>query len=221
MIPEGLRSGGRRRGTPEGASAPKAGDGSDSGAAEHVASPGKTPATTVLSASAIRWSVPVNEDPRCGLIIPTSSGIAFLPLAVASLRMHRIEDADVLIVDNAWTDGTEDGLAAEAARDPRVIRSKPSLRRRSGSTRLGPMSASATPIAFKSARVETFEERPSTLGRRATSIDGHTISRWPRTQSWSPSRSTVPGPRRSSLRGTRCKKRMASLPRKFLACKGG
>ncbi len=63
----------------------------------------------------------MNLNPRCSVIIPTYNCLDLLPLAVASVRMQGVEDVEILIIDDASTDGTADWLAAEASRDPRVI----------------------------------------------------------------------------------------------------
>ena len=63
----------------------------------------------------------MNRDPRCSVIIPTYNCLDYLPSAVASVKMQGIDDIEILVVDDASTDGTGAWLAAEALRDPRVV----------------------------------------------------------------------------------------------------
>ncbi len=63
----------------------------------------------------------MSPNPRCSVIIPTYNCLELLPLAVASVRMQGIEDIEILVVDDASIDGTAEWLAAETARDPRLI----------------------------------------------------------------------------------------------------
>ena len=63
----------------------------------------------------------MSKDPRCSVIIPTYNCLDLLPLAVASVRMQGVEDIEIIVIDDASTDGTGEWLAAESARDPRVV----------------------------------------------------------------------------------------------------
>ena len=72
----------------------------------------------------------MNANPRCSVIIPTYNCLDLLPHALASVRMQAVEDVEILIIDDASTDGTGEWLAAEAARDPASCRCTPSARGR-------------------------------------------------------------------------------------------
>ena len=58
----------------------------------------------------------MNANPRCSVIIPTYNCLDLLPVAVASVRMQGVQDVEILIIDDASTDGTAEWLAAEMAR---------------------------------------------------------------------------------------------------------
>ncbi len=56
--------------------------------------------------------------PRCSVILPTYNRIGTLPRAVASVLAQDMPDFELLIVDDASTDGTQDWLKAQT--DPRI-----------------------------------------------------------------------------------------------------
>jgi glycosyltransferase involved in cell wall biosynthesis len=60
------------------------------------------------------------SGPLVSILIPTYNGERFLGAALESALAQTYEDIEVVIADDASTDGTADILAAAAARDPRV-----------------------------------------------------------------------------------------------------
>ena len=63
----------------------------------------------------------MSPSPRCSIIIPTYNCLDLLPAAIASVWMQDVDDIEILVIDDASTDGSAEWLAAEASRDPRVI----------------------------------------------------------------------------------------------------
>lgn len=65
--------------------------------------------------------------PRLSIIIPTRDCLAYLPEAIASIRAQedgsaiRPGEIEIVVVDDGSTDGTGPWLAAEAARDLRLV----------------------------------------------------------------------------------------------------
>ncbi len=58
--------------------------------------------------------------PRISVGIPVYNGEAYLPAALDALLAQDVEDFEIIISDNASTDGTEAICRAYAARDPRI-----------------------------------------------------------------------------------------------------
>ena len=77
--------------------------------------------SSVSAASAMPGDRPMSPSPRCSVIIPTYNCLELLPLAVASVRMQGVDDIEILVVDDASTDGTPNGWRPKPPRDPRVI----------------------------------------------------------------------------------------------------
>ncbi|RBP16099.1 glycosyl transferase family 2 [Roseiarcus fermentans] len=90
----------------------------------------------------------MNADPRCSVIIPTYNTLDLLPHAVASVRMQGVEDIEILVIDDASTDGTAEWLAAEASRDPRVVPLHSERRGPSHTRNLAIFQARAPIVAF-------------------------------------------------------------------------
>ncbi len=58
--------------------------------------------------------------PRVTIVIPSYNYARFLPESIGSAAAQTIRDTEILVLDNASTDGTEDVVRAFAARDGRV-----------------------------------------------------------------------------------------------------
>jgi len=80
-----------------------------------------------------KWSLklgPCREDytdrrlsvPLVSVVIPTLRGRAWLPDCIAALRAQTLHDLEIIVVDNASTDGTREWLASQP--DLRVIRNE-------------------------------------------------------------------------------------------------
>jgi glycosyltransferase involved in cell wall biosynthesis len=59
--------------------------------------------------------------PRCSVIIPTYNCLEFLGNALEGVRLQRINDIEIIVVDDGSTDGSDHWLADQAKRDPRLI----------------------------------------------------------------------------------------------------
>ena len=64
-------------------------------------------------------TAPLASKPRASIVIVTFNNLLFTRLCLASVLAHT-DDAEVIVVDNASTDGTPDFLRDIAARNPRV-----------------------------------------------------------------------------------------------------
>ena len=60
-------------------------------------------------------------QPRLSVIIPSRNDLASLPRAVSSALALPLDRFEVIVIDDGSTDGTWEWLAAEAARDPRIV----------------------------------------------------------------------------------------------------
>ncbi len=60
-------------------------------------------------------------SPRLSVVIPTHNCLAYLPAALRSVQTLPLDALEIIVVDDGSTDGTPDYLAAEAARDPRIV----------------------------------------------------------------------------------------------------
>ena len=63
----------------------------------------------------------MDGQPRCSVVIPTYNSLELLKLAIATVRMQGIEDLEILVIDDASTDGTGEWLEHEAAKDLRIV----------------------------------------------------------------------------------------------------
>ena len=90
----------------------------------------------------------MNANPRCSVIIPTYNCLDLLRHAVASVRTQAVEDIEILIIDDASTDGTGEWLAAEASRDPRIVPLRTERKGPSFTRNLALFQARAPIIAF-------------------------------------------------------------------------
>lgn len=64
--------------------------------------------------------MPVETIPCVSIGMPVRNGERFLEGALASLRSQKLRDFELIISDNASTDGTEDLCRAAAVADPRI-----------------------------------------------------------------------------------------------------
>jgi glycosyltransferase involved in cell wall biosynthesis len=85
--------------------------------------------------------------PRCSVILPTHNRARTLPRAVASVLAQDVQDFELLIVDDASTDGTAEWLAGIA--DPRICVARlPNNQGPSAARNLGIDMASAPVLTF-------------------------------------------------------------------------
>jgi glycosyltransferase involved in cell wall biosynthesis len=84
--------------------------------------PGKSPPPASQRAI-ISDTVTMIAKPRCTVILPTFNRIATLPRAVASVLAQDMADFELLVVDDASTDGTDRWLAQQSDARIRVLRS--------------------------------------------------------------------------------------------------
>jgi glycosyltransferase involved in cell wall biosynthesis len=61
------------------------------------------------------------SDQKIQVYIPVYNDISFLPDAVSSVLAQRDVDVEVIVSDNASTDGTSEWLASAASREPRLV----------------------------------------------------------------------------------------------------
>ncbi len=90
----------------------------------------------------------MKRTPRCSVVIPTYNCLDFLPIAVASVWLQDIEDIEILVVDDASTDGTGAWLSREASRDARLIPLQGGGKGPGGTRNLAISQARAPIIAF-------------------------------------------------------------------------
>src|SRR4051794_37621137 len=74
------------------------------------------PASSDIACMAM--DLPAGAAPRCSVILPTYNRLRTLPRAVASVLAQDEPDFELIIVDDASTDGTQRWLATLA--DPRI-----------------------------------------------------------------------------------------------------
>lgn len=65
------------------------------------------------------------SDPLVSVVIPTMRGCSWLPACIAALRAQTFRDFEIIVVDNASSDGSAEWLAAQP--DVRVIRNESNL----------------------------------------------------------------------------------------------
>lgn len=63
---------------------------------------------------------PAGPPPRVGIGVPVYNGEAYLDQALSGLRAQTFEDVEIVVSDNASTDGTAEICREHAAADPRV-----------------------------------------------------------------------------------------------------
>lgn len=112
----------------------------------------------------------MNPTPRCSVIIPTFNCLDLLPIAIASVRMQAIEDIEIIVIDDASTDGTGEWLVAEASRDSRIVPLHTDRKGPSYTRNLAIYQARAPVIAFLDADDYWW---PHKLGRALTFHDAN------------------------------------------------
>ena len=63
----------------------------------------------------------MNINPECSVVIPTLNCLEYLPAAIRSVQAQDVDAIEIMVIDDGSTDGTQEWLAAEAARDPRIV----------------------------------------------------------------------------------------------------
>jgi glycosyltransferase involved in cell wall biosynthesis len=59
-------------------------------------------------------------SPRLSVIVPVKNCLPYLPKALDSIRRQRIDDLEIVVIDDQSTDGLDRWLAQEAKRDPHL-----------------------------------------------------------------------------------------------------
>ncbi len=65
-------------------------------------------------------SIAADSQPRVSVVLPAFNALGTLPRAVQSIRQQTFTDWELIVVDDGSTDGTEEWLRQQAAKEPRL-----------------------------------------------------------------------------------------------------
>jgi glycosyltransferase involved in cell wall biosynthesis len=140
---------------------------------------------------------------RLSVIVPVRNCLPYLPKALDSIRCQKIEDIEIVVIDDQSTDGLDRWLAREAERDPRLKCLVGPGEGVAAARNTGLAACSAPLIGFVDAddswnddaiadRLRLMEERPeivlSFADHESYSVDGRLLGTdfdyWPRFRRW-------------------------------------